>query len=406
MALFTYKAIDKQGKNVEGDLEAVSSEDVASYLNNKGMLLISVVQKKEEGTGAKNTTRKKEKLSLLDRQVFFENLATMLKAGIPLVEAIKMLREDAEKPSIQRLLMDLQFTLEKGIQFSVAMENYPNLFTPVVINLTRAGELSGNLEKTMEVVSVQFRKDLELRKKIMGAMMYPIILVCMSGAVLLMLLIFVVPRLSQFFSQSKMELPVMTKFVIKLGALLSGSPIFDISIVAGIIAFVIFIRRSPKVRLWVFDFVSRLPLLSKLIRYLYLYRYCWIMGILLESGVDILKSIDITSNVIASRRYYVALQDIYVNVSKGTPLGDSIRQHPKLFPNLVGGLTAVGEKTGTIEKIYKTLARFFERNFSSTLQSLVKVIEPLMLVVMGGVVGGIALSIVLPIYQFVSGGVH
>lgn len=402
MPVFRYNAIDHQGEKREGELEAAGHDDVAGYLNQKGLLLLSLSEVKEK-TALQKVKLFSGSFTLIDRQILFEDLATMVSAGLPIADAIKILREDAEKKILQEVLMDFQFTIEKGELLSSAMEHYPQFFSPVVTNLIKAGESSGNLERTLHVIATQYRKENDLKRRVVGAMVYPIILTVLSVTVVIFLLIFVVPKLSQFFSQASLTLPFMTRVVVNLGNLMSRSFILDGLVLLALAAFFIFLAKTEKGRALFFSFIAKLPFTGKLYRQLAVYRYCWTMGILIASGVGILEGIQITKDVLPGKNYKDALERLKDKISTGTSLGTAIKEESKLFPQIVSGLTTVGEKTGNLQEIYVSLAKFYERNFAAALKGLVTMIEPLLLMVMGGVVGSIALAIVLPIYQFVSG---
>jgi len=401
MPIFEYSVVDHSGRAHVGELEGAGTEDVGHYLHLKGLLLLSLREKKEK-TSLQNIQIFGGGFSLTDRQFLFENLATMVRAGLPIPDSIKILREDAEKKVLQEILMNFLFTIEKGDPLSTAMEHYPQHFSSVVRNLIKAGETSGNLDQALHLIATQYRKEHELRKKIIGEMIYPLILIGLSVAVVIFLLVFVVPKLSQFFLQAKLELPFMTKVVIALGNLFTTSPFLTVMFFAGVIAFFVFLTKTAKGKELFSEAVSRFPLTRKFYRQLSLYRYCWTMSTLISSGIGIIDSLDITRNVLPGKSEKKSLEQLKNKLSGGIALGVAMKEESYLFPAIVSGLTTVGERTGNLQDIYATLARFYERNFRDALQNAVKLIEPLLLLVMGGIVGCIALAIVLPIYQFVA----
>ncbi|MFA6521306.1 MAG: type II secretion system F family protein [Candidatus Gracilibacteria bacterium] len=406
MAIYRYKAVNKKGEIDPGEVEASNREDLIAYLTKRGLTLLELDEKKGFGGGKSTKFGGGVSLSLLDRYMLFENLHTMVSAGLPIADSIRILIEDTDNSSIKRLLSDFQFTIEKGSPLSTSLEHYPMLFPDVVTNLIKAGEASGNLEKSLKTIATQFNKDNALKNKIVGAMIYPAILMSLSVFVIIFMFIFVIPKLSTFFAQSDMKLPAFTQIIVSTGNLVSSNYLADAIILGLLIGFLIFLAKTLIGRSIVSGFIARFPLTRKLFKQLNIYRYCWTMGILLSSGISILDSLDITGKILSGKIYKQGIERIKEDVAKGVPLGSTLKDQKNLFPQIVSGMTTVGEQTGDLENIYITLAKFYQRNFEQTLKALMTLLEPLMLLGMGLIIGGIALAIILPIYQFVAGGVR
>jgi len=406
MAIYQYKAVNKKGDIEPGEVEASSRQDLIAYLTKRGLTLLELGEKRDIGGGQSTKFGTGISLSLLDRYMLFENLHTMVSAGLPIADAIRILIEDTDKASIKKLLSDFQFTIEKGAPLSTALEHYPMLFADVVTNLIKAGEASGNLEKSLKTIATQFKKDNDLKNKIVGAMIYPAILMSLSIFVIIFMFIFVIPKLSTFFAQSDMKLPFFTQMIVGAGHLFSSNYLADAIILGVLIGFIIFLAKTRTGKSIVSGIIARLPLTRKLFKQINIYRYCWTMGILLSSGISILDGLDITGKILSGKIYKKGIEKIKEDVEKGVPLGTTLKDQKNLFPQIVSGMTTVGEQTGDLENIYITLAKFYERNFEQSLKALMTLLEPLLLLGMGLIIGGIALAIILPIYQFVAGGVR
>ncbi|MBI5466171.1 MAG: type II secretion system F family protein [Candidatus Kerfeldbacteria bacterium] len=238
-------------------------------------------------------------------------------------------------------------------------------------------------------------------RKVRAAMVYPMVLLFGSVAVVVLLLTVVVPRLTKFFAQTGYELPVITRFLIALSKFLTAYPILTVA-GAGLFAWLVWAafktRRGKNI---LFTIASRLPLSSKLIHRLSVTRFARTLGTLMTAGLDILTALQITAEAVGESRYQRVLLQAHTEISRGVSLNNVLRSRPDLFPHLVVSMVSVGEKTGNLDNVLKTLADFYEEEVDDTLKSLVSLLEPLMLVIMGVVVGGIALAIILPIYQSV-----
>lgn len=399
MPTFFYKAISKDGKRSEGELKVQGKDEVIQYLERQGLLSISVKEKKDKKIGGGGGGGG---LSLVDRHILFSNFALMLDAGLSGFEAVGVLKDDARKKSVKNITSHIGLALEQGRPLSDGFAEFPQYFSAVTINLLKAGEASGNLSKTAKLTAMQYKKENDTKKKVTGAMIYPAILAIGSSVMVFGMLVFIVPRLAKIFEDSNAPLHPITKVTLALSHALSNIFIDFIGIAVGIGIFIFLFRTKIGKRI-VSTIFSRLPLIKGAYRDLNLYRFCWTLGALIGSGVNILEAIQITSDVLTGTSYKAAGIRIKGLVAQGFTLGQSLEKEKALFPAIVSSMAIVGEKTGNFEKIFLQLGDFFEERFDTGLSVAIALFEPMLLMVMGLVVGTIAISVILPIYSLVSG---
>lgn len=399
MATFSYTAARNDGSLITGELETADRASVVAYLQRQNLLVVAVEEKKVAQQALQSMVL--GGFSASDRVLLIKHLATIIKAGLSIKEAVDILLSDAEKPIVKRILTEAKFNLEKGQPLSITFASYPKYFSKVFVNLIKAGESSGTLEQALDNLGVQLSRDYELVRKIRTAMVYPAVLLGGSIGVVVLLLTVVVPRLTKFFAQSGYQLPLITRILVGMSKLLTASPILTVIGLVGLVALVWAAFKTGTGKSILISLVGRLPIFSKLVHRVSLTRFARTLSTLLKSGLDILTAIKITSDAVGDPRYRKVLLQATEEISRGVSLNNVLRSQPELFPHLVTSMVSVGEKTGTLDSVLKTLSDFYEEEVDNALKTLVSLLEPLMLVIMGLVVGGIALAVILPIYQAV-----
>lgn len=400
MPIYRYTAIDAYGRLQTGELEDVSSQAVIEFLQKQDLVPIKVEAKKIKTfellwlylTGSLNT---RDKLSL------FSSLKTLLKAGISLNEAVDILLEEAQKPILKKILTEAKLNLEKGQYLSKTFSFYPNIFPPLIINLLKAGEETGTLENSLEQISLQLSKELELRNKIKSAMFYPMVLILAAALVIMLLFTFVLPRLSQSFLQAGMQLPIFTRIILQIGLFFGRSPLLSW---LGFIVLVwgFFRARKTKFGQRIYeDLAFSLPLIKNLTKKIYLARFTRTLSVLLKVGTPILNALEMVGPVVGHRKYKEALKIAYDEVNRGTPLATILKSQSDLFPLFVTNLIMIGERAGTMSDLLGQLADYYEGEVDNTLKEVSSIIEPILLLIMGLVVAFIALAVLMPIYQLV-----
>lgn len=394
---FHYKAIRPDNKLIEGDGDFESSAEVLEFLAQKSMRPVSLQKSKTYKAGFFMG-----KITIIDQVFMTKYLALMLKVGTDLFSAIDILIVDFEKPALKALLIEMRTNLAKGKPFHLTFENYPKIFSPVFVNMVKAGEVSGNLEKVFEDLSEKLIKEQALRSRIKGAMIYPALLMGVSMVILILLVSFALPKIAAVFDGGEIQPPLFSRIVFAVGLFFGKYVWFILGglMLAGVGGFLA-ITRNMFLRQYLFRLFSKLPIVKTVVTRIAIQRFASTLASLLKAGLPILDSLDITSSAVGNEEMRQALIRISKEgVSKGLTIGDSFKREPA-FPRVVVNLIAIAEKSGHIEEILDTLSGFYETEIDTSLKSLVSLLEPVMLFGIGIIVAVIALSIIVPIYQLV-----
>ncbi|MEK7635935.1 MAG: type II secretion system F family protein [Patescibacteria group bacterium] len=405
MPIFIYRALNKEGHQQEGEVQAESRGMAIEYLQREKLTPIFIekigyVERKQFsflslfflGGG----------IDISDKMFLTRHLSAILKSGISLSEALEILSEDTTKKSFKKILFDAKMNLERGQPLSATLESYAQYFSPIFIGLIKAGEESGTLEETLEGLGEQLRRDYEMKKRVQSAMIYPAILLSASLLIVVLLLTFIMPRLTKALLQAKVSLPWITRFLIGLSQVFSSNPIATLSVFILLIISIFFFVKSKFGRKVIVGILEKLPVSGNLIKKLALVRFSRTFRNLLASGLSAFESLDITAKTIGIQSYEKTLLNIREEIKKGSTISNSFKEKKEFFPQLVISIIAVGEKTGTLEKSLATITDYYDEEADRILKNIVSLIEPALLIVMGVVIAGIALSILLPIYQLVS----
>ena len=406
MSIFIYRALNKDGREEQGELQANDKETAVEYLKRDGFLALSLEEKGKIKKGGLSFLSQIDFLqsgvNSLDRMFLVRHLSAILKSGINLRESLEILEEDTSKPALKAVLTDAKKNLERGQPLSATFAAYENYFSSVFVGLIKAGEASGTLEETLEGLGEQLRRDYEMKKKVQSAMIYPAVLLGASSLIVILLLTFILPRLAKSLIQAKVVLPAITRFFIFISGVFSASPPLTIAIfILFVISSFLFSRRKESREFFIF-ILEKLPVSRELIKKLALARFTMTFRNLLKSGMSALDALDITAKTVGNSRYEAAIVSIAEEIRKGAPLHEVFKKRANLFPQLVSSIIAVGERTGTLEKSLLTIAEYYNEEVDRLLKNLVSLLEPILLVIMGIIVATIALSILLPIYQLVS----
>ncbi|MBI5079521.1 type II secretion system F family protein [Candidatus Wolfebacteria bacterium] len=398
---FHYRAYQLDGKIIEGTMEAATPAEALAYLGSRGLKPVSL---KIAGGIKEKTLGKvfKKSISVSDKIFLTKYLSLMLKVGTDLFKAIGILVEDFDKPAIKALLLEIRSNLEKGNPFYTTFAKYPKYFSPVFVNLIKAGEASGNLERVLGELSVSLEKENDLRHKIKSALIYPIILVFLSIAILILLISVVLPKIANVFMSGGIQPPLFSKIVFTVGIFVNQYIWFflGILIILGAGGWYFF-SNTLIGRKISHHFVAKLPVVSRVLEKMALQRFASTFSSLLRAGLPILDSLEITAQVTGFEELKSALIRISrEGVAKGLLIGDAFRRET-IFPRVVVNLIAISEKAGHIEDILMTLADFYEAEVESSVKVLVSFLEPVLLLGIGVIIGTIALSIIMPVYQLV-----
>lgn len=402
MTKYIYEAYNKKNKIVHGEYESISKESMVDYLVKKGLTpvlikSISETKKKQDFLSIQLF----EKITSVDIMFLVRNLSTTVKAGLSIIESFDVLIKDTKNKLMKKILERIQSIVQNGQPLSVGFEAYKNLFPPIFIGMIKAGEVSGQLDKMLKELSLYLSKEYALKNKVRSAFVYPIILLVASTIVVTLMLIFVLPKLTKSFAASEVSLPWITKFFLFISNALTWSFTLDLAVLALLVGFFIYFKKTRVGKKILFTIISRTPVAGDLIKKIAIVRFSRTFGNLIGSGLSVTEALDISATSINNSAYTNAIKKTIEDVRSGIPISESFGNHQDLFPNLLISLISVGERTGSLQEILITFADFYEEEVDNNLKELTSYLEPVLLLIMGLMIGAIAVSIILPIYQLV-----
>lgn len=336
----------------------------------------------------------------LTQKVFFtENLKVMVHAGLSISEALNTLALQAESKSFKRVIAIVREDVEQGRSLSAGLAKFPRIFPSIFTSMIQIGEVSGTLEDVLQELTTQMKKDYELRSKVRGAMTYPIVILVAMLGITTGLLTFVLPKLLGVFKEfGNVKLPLATRILITISDFTQAHGVLvAIGFVVFVVSFVAFARtkvgRSVVHRLIIFS-----PIIGPIAKKVNLARFSRTVSGLLKTDIPVVQSFNVTSQVVGNIHYRTALQDAGERIKKGETIARALGNYPKLFPPLVVQMVLVGERSGTVDELLSDIAAFYEQQVDQILDNLSSVIEPILILALGGMVGGIALAVITPIY--------
>lgn len=398
MPEFTYSALTKDGQRENSTIEAANSAAAGHLLKERGLLPTSL-EAKAEGGGSLDFLRNFSTISLAEKINFAENLAIMLKAGIAISRCLQILVKQTKNTKFKNILGEVAHLVESGTSLGEALAKYPNVFSNIFISMVKVGEIAGNMEKSLEYLSIQLQREADLRSKTRGAMIYPSVIVGAMLIIGVLMSIFVLPSLTSTFSGFGAQLPITTRVVIAISDFMSHHAFLAIGgMLAVIFGTAVFLRTKFGSR--VFDiFLVHLYIINTIVKKINLARFARILSSLLKSGIPIVQSLEVASESMGNVLYRELLAEAATSVKLGKPLTEALSKETNLFPVLVVQMLQVGEESGTVEDILGQLAEHYEQEVDVMLKNLSSIIEPLLLLVIGGVVGVLAMALIAPIYS-------
>ncbi|RIH89666.1 type II secretion system F family protein [Calidithermus roseus] len=401
MPSFNYKARDREGRLIAAVIEAEDIRTAARSLRDKGFFVAEI---KEQGRGLQAEIKLPgldRGPSLKDLAVFSRQLATMLSAGLPIVQSLAILEKQTENKKFREIIKEIRTEVEGGTTFSDALSKH-KLFSRLYVNLVKAGETSGTLDAILDRLATFLEKDLELRGKIRSALTYPTIVFVFAVGVTYFLLTGVVPQFAGILTGLGSELPLLTRLLIAISdALRAGTPFIVLLAIVGFFAYRSYYRTEQGRR--VIDRIKlRMPVFGNLNKKSALARFSRTFGLLITSGVNIVESLDITKGTAGNAIIEDILEETKTTIQAGEPVYATIQAYPQVFPPMVGSMIAIGEETGALDVMLQKIGDFYEREVDEAVSSLTAAIEPIMIVFLGGVVGLIVAGMFLPLFQIIN----
>ena len=409
MEAFTYKGI-AEGKYVEGEIEALNQDEASHKLKEQKVIITNLIKSKKKKADGKAKAKKggglsslfsgKKKVKVEDVLIFSKQFATMVKAGLPILEVLAMLRDQLENPGIKEIIEDIRKSLEGGVTLSKCFEKYPQHFDTIYVNMIKAGEASGKLDVFLLKIVESLEKKEKIKKKIKGALMYPSIMFTTAILVSAIMLIKVVPVFAKMYEGMGVALPKPTEIIMSMSDFLRGTGglVLFLSIVIFAVAFKYLTTKNEAIRFKWHKQVLKMPIFGDLILKSLLARISLIMGNLSAAGVNLLESLEIAKSVSTN----VVVSEALENVKKGVFSGDTLTKlflKEPLFPPTFSQLISVGEQTGQLDEMFNSVASYYEEEFDQAVENMSALIEPIMIVFMGVMIGGLMIAMYSPIFN-------
>ncbi len=393
--IYLWKGKNPKGRKVKGEMEANTPEQVKQSLQKRKIIPTKV--KKKPKDLFENIEFLQPKVKESEIIIFARQFSTMIDAGLPLLQCLDILQSQQENPTFKKNLKKIKASVETGETFAGSLKKFPKLFNEFFINMVVAGEAGGSLDIILRRLSAYMEKMSKLKRQVKGAMTYPVVTIIVAIIVVAIILVFVIPVFSSMFSDFGTTLPAPTLFVTALSRFAIGNIGW---IAGGTIAALFIIRRvyaSKKGRIVMDDMFLRLPVIGILIRKVAVAKFTRTTSTMLSSGVSILEVLDIVSKTSGNKIVEFAILDVKAGIAEGRSMADSL-QESGVFPSMVCSMIAVGESTGALDTMMEKIADFYDDEVDQAVKNLTDMIEPFMLVFLGVVVGGLVISMYLPIF--------
>lgn len=399
MTEFKYTARNKEGGQVTDVIEAPSRETAGQLLRQQGLLPTSLRQEQKRFAIKASLPTVWKHVSLLEKLTFVKNLAVTVKAGLPLARALGVLARQTPNPYFQEILGDIAHSVEGGKALSESMQKYPRIFPPIFANMVKAGEEAGTLDQNLEYLGRQIMRDYNLIRRTRGALIYPSVVFASLLVIGYIMFTFVLPRLTSTFAELGGQLPVLTRAIIGVVGFFSRHPVtIGLGIPAAAAALWLG-SLTASGREAVHKINLTLPLVGTIVKKVNLARFTIIFSGLLHSGISIVEALASTSLTVTNIYYRRALSDASEKVKIGIDLVAALEKYPDLFTPMVTQMIAVGEESGTLEKVLAEVGNFYEAEVDDTVKNLATIIEPVLVILIGAVVGVLAVGLILPIYN-------
>lgn len=399
--LFYYTAIDGEGSETKGSIDALNEDVAVRSLQQRG-LVVSSIKEAGEGPLYQKSFSFFEKVSNKDLVILSRQIATLFEAQVSALRVFRLLSEEAENPLLRRTLAEVANDLQAGSAISKALEKHPKIFTPFYVNMVKAGEESGKLDQTLIFLADYLDRTYEVTSKARNALIYPAFVISVFAIVMILMLTTVIPNLATILEDSGQDIPTYTAVVIGLSNFFVNYGFFLLIIAALGAAWLWRYTRSEKGQAAVSHFKLSIPYIGSLYRTLYLSRIADNMNTTLSSGIPVVRALEISGSVVGNRIYEDVLARAVESVRGGSSIADSLSGNGEI-PNIMIQMIRIGEETGELAAILKTLAHFYEREVKNAVDNLVDLIEPAMIVLLGLGVGILLASVLIPIYNISSG---
>lgn len=396
---YKYQARNQRGDKKEGVLRAVNEDAALRELQKQGLYVVSLVAAQKESIWKREIVFKK-RVNAKDIAAFSRQFAVMIKSNIPIVSALRALASQNDNPTFRDIILNVAARVEEGLSLSRALAEHPKTFSKFFISVVQSGEASGRMGDSLEYLADHLEREYKLKSQIKGAMIYPIFILVVAILAFVVLTIVVIPNLVKALEQFEEDLPAVTHAVLGLSELMTSW--FGL-LILGILVVAIFLLirwfRSPKGRTKLDAWILKLPLgVGDFFQKFYLTRFSQNLSVLVESGLPISEALKITGEVVGNSAYHDALERVQTRVIRGERISTALKSYPKLFHPFIVQMIEVGEQTGQLGSILIKVVDFYQDDVSRKVDNITSLIEPILILIMGGLIGFLVLSIFLPIF--------
>ncbi|MCK5578343.1 MAG: type II secretion system F family protein [Planctomycetes bacterium] len=401
MPKFKYTAKNAKGKKVSGTITMNKESDVNADLKKQGLMVISIKAETKKGGGGFSDLFKpkpSKRIKADELTIFTRQLSTMISAGIPLVECLEVLSEQIDKPGFRLVLESIVDKVRGGADFSESLQSHPKIFTRIYVSMVKAGEASGQLDIILQRLAEYLESSQALKREIKAAMTYPVISLCLIFAIVVALMVGVIPQFKSIFISLNVELPALTRYLLLVSDFMQSYFLVWMGALAGAIVGIMYFKKT-KPGSYLFDWLAlHLPVFGTLFQKIAISRFSRTFATLIRSGVPILGALEIVANTSGNRLIEDTVNEARENVRKGETLSDPLSRS-KVFPPMVTRMIGIGEKSGALEALLEKISEFYDQQVETAVKSLTSMIEPIMIGIMGVVVGGIVLAVFMPILE-------
>jgi type IV pilus assembly protein PilC len=396
MSTYAFKAVDLTGRQAKGEIEGDSKQHVADQLKSRGLIVVDIADK----TGSKEIRLPgSDRVKSADLTVMTRQLATMISSGMTILKALYVLESQTDSKPLQETLVKVRKDVEAGLPLSDAFERHPKVFNPLFVAMTRAGETGGVLESALIRTAEQLEADESLRRQVKSAMVYPGVIMSFAGIVLIALVVFLVPVFEKIFKQFGGELPMITKLTVGMSDLITGRWYL---IIAAVVGAVIGFRKwkgTEAGRAQWDTFRLKIPFqIGSIVQKVALARWSRTLAALTTAGVPLLQALDITGKTAGNHVVEKAMADVIDSVKSGGTIAAPLKDSP-VFPSMVTHMIGVGEETGSLDTMLNKVADFYEDQVAAAVKALTSILEPIMIVIVGAIVGFIVVAMYMPLFK-------
>ena len=391
---FQWEGRDKRGSRIKGKSLAPDEQTLRAELRRQGVAPSRIRKQRRLRSGGK--------VNAADIAVFSRQLATMLTAGIPMVQAFDIVANGSEKPAMQKLILDVKSDIEGGTSLHEALAKHPLYFDDLYVNLVEAGEQAGALESLLDKIATYKEKTEALKKKVKKALFYPAAVLAVAVLVTIILLVFVIPQFEALYKGFGADLPAFTQFVIHISQIVQHDGVFIAMVLAGAVwTFIYFKKRSKAMREFLDRLILKLPIIGPILNKAAIARYARTLSTMFAAGVPLVEALESVAGATGNIVYENAVNNMRDEVSTGQRLQRAM-ENTGLFPNMVNQMIAVGEESGSLDEMSGKVATFYEAEVDNAVDAMSSLLEPLIMVVLGVLVGGLVVAMYLPIFKLAS----